>query len=158
MKIRCADPSDYDYVILTLNDWWGGRLMRDMLPRLFFVHFRDTSFIAQEEGEAIGFLIGFLSQAKAEEAYVHFVGVHPGYRRLGIGRALYERFFETVWREGRTIVRCVTSPANRRSIAFHTGIGFRIEGQEESAEGIRVYPEYDGPGNDRVLFVRQLPT
>jgi hypothetical protein len=51
MKIRCADPSDYDHVISTLNDWWGGRLVRDMLPRLFFVHFCDTSFVAEEEGE-----------------------------------------------------------------------------------------------------------
>jgi len=157
MKIRCANPSDYDDVISVLNDWWGGRLMRDMLPRLFFVHFCNTSFVAEEEGEIIGFLIGFLSQAEAEEAYVHFAGVHPGYRRRGVGRALYERFFETVRREGRTIVRCVTSPVNKGSIAFHTGIGFEVEGQERSAEGTKVYPGYDGPGNDRVLFVRQLP-
>jgi hypothetical protein len=32
MKIRCVEPADYDYIISTLNDWWGGRLMCDMLP------------------------------------------------------------------------------------------------------------------------------
>jgi ribosomal protein S18 acetylase RimI-like enzyme len=158
MKIRCAEPADYDYIISTLNDWWGGRLMCDMLPRLFLVHFRDTSFVAEEGGEIIGFLIGFLSQARAKEAYVHFAGVHPGCRGQGVGRALYERFFETVRREGRTIVRCVTSPVNKGSIVFHARIGFKVEGPEGSAQGVGVYPEYDGPGNDRVLFVRQLTT
>jgi GNAT superfamily N-acetyltransferase len=153
MKIRCVDSSDYDHVISTLNDWWGGRMMSDMLPKLFFVHFKDTSFIAEEDGEIVGFLIGFLSQSRPAETYVHFVGVHPDHRKQGIGQALYERFFEAVKQKGRTIVRCVTSPVNKQSIAFHTRIGFQAE---ENTEGVKVHQVYDGPGNDRVLFVKQL--
>lgn len=156
MRIRYAEPSDYDRVISALNDWWGGRLMSDMLPRLFFVHFRGTSFVAEENGKIIGFLVGFLSQTFAEEAYVHFVGVHPDSRRRGVGRALYERFFEAVERHGRPIVRCVTSPVNKASIAFHTRIGFQIEPQNAIADGIAIYPDYDGPAHDRVLFVKKL--
>jgi predicted GNAT superfamily acetyltransferase len=44
--------------------------MRDMLPRLFFVHFRGTSFVAERDGELVGFLAGFLSQTEPEDAYV----------------------------------------------------------------------------------------
>ena len=54
--------------------------MVDMLPKLFFVHFRDTSFVAERDGELAGFLVGFLSQSEPEEAYVHFVGVSPAER------------------------------------------------------------------------------
>jgi predicted GNAT superfamily acetyltransferase len=156
MRIRYAEPSDYDPVVSALNDWWGGRLMSDMLPRLFFVHFRETSFVAEENGEIIGFLAGFLSQTFSDEAYVHFAGVRPDSRSRGVGRALYERFFEVAEQHGRTVVRCVTSPVNKVSIAFHTRIGFQIEPQNMIADGVAVYPDYDGPANDRVLFVRRL--
>ncbi|GIO02197.1 GNAT family N-acetyltransferase [Brevibacillus laterosporus] len=50
--------------------------MGDMLPKLFFEHFTHTSFIAEKNGELIGFLIGFLSQIHTDEAYIHFVGIH----------------------------------------------------------------------------------
>lgn len=46
--IRHAEASDYGSIIAVLNDWWDGRSMADMLPKVFFVHFRDTSFVAEQ--------------------------------------------------------------------------------------------------------------
>jgi predicted GNAT superfamily acetyltransferase len=134
-------------VIAVLDDWWGGRPMRDMLPKLFFVHFRDTSFVAERDGELAGFLVGFLSQAEPEEAYVHFVGVRPGERGSGLGRTLYERFFAVARDRGRTRVTCVTSPRNEGSVAFHRSLGFQ-PGPARAG--------YDGPGEDRVVLFRPL--
>jgi ribosomal protein S18 acetylase RimI-like enzyme len=148
MEIRHAQPSDYGRVIGRINVWWGGRDMAAMLPKLFFVHFEGTSFVVDgEDGQLAGFLIGFLSQTQPDEAYVHFVGVDPERRGEGIGRALYERFFAEARGHGRTIVRCVTSPVNEASVAFHRALGFEVE---------RVAEDYDGPGEDRVLLVRAL--
>ena len=148
MEIRHANPADYGRVIQHVNAWWGGRDMAPMLPKLFFLHFEGTSFVAEdEEGRLVAFLIGFLSQTDPEEAYIHFVGVAPAQRGSGIGRELYERFFAVVAKEGRTRVRCVTSPVNEGSVAFHESLGFVAE---------RVAEDYDGPGEDRVLFVKQL--
>ena len=63
MRIRHAEPADHARVAGVIDEWWGGRRMRDMLPRLFFTHFRDTSFVAEDDlGELAGFLCGFLSQ------------------------------------------------------------------------------------------------
>ena len=147
-QIRHANPTDYGRVIQHVNAWWGGRDMAPMLPKLFFLHFEGTSFVAEDdEGKLVAFLIGFLSQTDPDEAYVHFVGVAPAQRGSGIGRELYERFFAVVAKEGRTRVRCVTSPVNEGSVAFHESLGFVAE---------RVVENYDGPGEDRVLFVRQL--
>lgn len=148
LAIRHAQPSDYGRVIARLDLWWGGRSMQFMLPKLFFVHFEGTSFVVDgEDGQLAGFLIGFLSQTKDDEAYIHFVGVDPERRGEGIGRALYERFFEEAHTHGRSLARCVTSPANEASIAFHRKLGFEVD---------RVVPGYDGPGEDRVLLVRSL--
>lgn len=61
-----------------------------MLPRLFFKHFQDTSFVA-----------------------------------------------------------------DTRSIAFHKAIGFSMI-PADSDQQSNVHKDYDGPGGDRVLFVREL--
>jgi ribosomal protein S18 acetylase RimI-like enzyme len=144
MLIRHAEPADYGRVIEVIDEWWGGRQMAAMLPKLFFVHFRDTSFVAEDGGELAGFLCGFRSQTFADEAYVHFVGVDPQRRGSGLGRELYERFFQAV--APRSVVRAVTSPVNERSIEFHRAIGFEVE---------RVDEDYDGRGESRVLLVRR---
>ena len=122
--------------------------MAPILPKLFFIHFEGTSFVAEDpEGDLLGFVCGFLSQTADDEAYIHFIGVTPEDRGDGLGRALYERFFEAARASGRTSVRCVTSPVNQGSLAFHEAMGFRVE---------RVVEDYDGPGEDRVLLVKQL--
>jgi ribosomal protein S18 acetylase RimI-like enzyme len=146
--IRHAAPADYGRVIQHVNAWWGGREMAPMLPQLFFVHFESTSFVAENDaGELVGFLVGFLSQTHDDEAYVHFVGVAPEQRGTGLGRRLYERFFEAVRAHGRTTVRCVTSPANEESLAFHASLGFAPEKRIE---------DYDGPGEARVVLAKTL--
>lgn len=156
LTIRNVDPTDYQPVISVLNDWWGGRNMSDMLPKLFFVHFRETSFVAEQEGKIIGFLIGFFSQTFPDQAYIHFAGVHPDYRRKGLAGDLYGHFMEMARKHGCRVVRSVTSPVNKLSIAFHLRVGFSIEPGNRVIEGISVAENYDGPGGDRVLFVKPL--
>jgi len=155
IALRPLRPSDHAAVIAVIDDWWGGRRMADMLPRLFFEHFTDTSFAAERAGELAGFLVGFLSQSRPAEAYVHFVGVHPGGRGLGLGRRLYEAFFDAVSARGRTVVRAVTAPVNTGSIAFHRRMGFEVEPGAGDGD-LPVAAGYDGPGQDRVRFVRYL--
>ncbi|WP_299093264.1 GNAT family N-acetyltransferase [uncultured Metabacillus sp.] len=156
MKIRLVKGSDYYAISPLINEWWGGRQMSDKLSKLFFDHFTNTSFVAEKEGEIIGFLIGFLSQSHPNEAYIHFIGVHPDYRKHNMGKTLYNEFFNKVKQNDRNIVRCVTSPVNKASIAYHTKMGFEIEKGDKTINGVSVFTDYDGPNQDRVLFVKQL--
>ncbi|MFD1412430.1 GNAT family N-acetyltransferase [Oceanobacillus jeddahense] len=156
MEIRSLQRSDYDVLIPQINDWWGGRDMAGMLPKLFFNHFKDTSFIVEEDEEIVGFLIGFLSQDKSDEAYIHFVGVHPDYRKKNIGKILYDNFLNKVKMADRKVIRCITSPVNKTSIAFHQKMGFVIEQGDKTVDGVAVKSNYDGVGNDRVLFKKKI--
>lgn len=156
MILRILDEADYKVVIPVIDEWWDGRHMTDMLPKLFFRHFKDTSLIAEEDGKLIGFLIGFVSQSYPNEAYIHFVGIHPDYRKKGLGRKLYLAFFEKVAKKGCQVVHCVTSPVNKDSIHFHTRMGFKIEKGDSKVDGIQVNTDYDGSGQDRVVFSRKL--
>jgi ribosomal protein S18 acetylase RimI-like enzyme len=156
MHLRHAEPDDYYFINSVINDWWGGRQLRDLLPKLFFIHFRDTSFIIEQNGEIIGFLNGFFSQTYPDQAYIHFVGVHPNHRHAGVARLLYEKFFEVARVAGRTTVQCITSPINKNSIAFHRRMGFEIEPGDGQEDGISVHTNYDGKGESRVLFIKRL--
>jgi ribosomal protein S18 acetylase RimI-like enzyme len=157
MQYRNTEESDYEYVIERLNLWWGGRNMADMLPRLFFTYFRDSSYICFDGNRIVGFLVGFVSDAVKETGYVHFVGVDPEYRRTSIARKLYSKFFEYCKSKGVCFVKCVTSPVNTVSIAFHQRLGFKASSYDVQGNPVPVL-NYDGPGEHRVLFKLQLGT
>ena len=155
-QIRQLSTADYPFVISVIDQWWGGRQMADKLPRLFFEHFTDTSFAAERDGRLAGFLAGFISQSRPGEAYIHFVGVDPAERGSGLGCLLYEAFFAAAEARGCVLVRAVTSPANRGSVAFHQRMGFRLEPGDAEIDGIPFSSGYDGHGGDRVRFIRSL--
>ncbi|MCK6208700.1 GNAT family N-acetyltransferase [Bacillus infantis] len=156
MEIRNVKSFDYYVISPLINEWWGGRQMSNMLPKLFFDHFNHTSFIAEKDGQIIGFLIGFLSQSNTDAAYIHFIGVDPEYRKNHIGKQLYNEFFNMVKKNNRSVVRAVTSPVNKVSIAYHTKMGFDIENGDKELDGVPVFSDYDGPNEDRVLFVKRM--
>ncbi|WP_117148784.1 MULTISPECIES: GNAT family N-acetyltransferase [Paraliobacillus] len=154
MLIRNIKSDDSEKITPLLHDWWGGRDMS--IPRLFFNHFQDTSFVIEADHKIIGFLIGFESQSKRGEAYIHFVGVEPSFRNKKIANKLYNLFIEEVKKNGVNKLTCITSIVNKNSIAFHTRIGFDIVPGDKKIDGINVHSNYDGVGVDRVLFVKQL--
>ncbi len=154
--LRHVHPADYDRVLAVVDEWWGGRPMAARLSHVFFSHFRPTSFVLENDGLLLAFLLGFVSQTYPEEAYIHFVGVHPAYRRLGLGRRLYEAFFAAASMSGCGWARSVTSPANHDSIAFHKAMGFRLQHGDVVDDGVPVNVDYAGAGGHRVVFLCEL--
>ena len=156
VEFRNIREEDYLPIISVIDDWWGGRHMADMLPRLFFLHFQDTSFVVTDGDRIVGFVVGLVSQTHPSQAYVHFVGVHPDYRKQGLGKALYEKFFATVKERGCSEVHAVTSPVNKASIEFHARMGFEIEEGDAAVDGVRVKRDYDGSGQGSVRFKHRV--
>lgn len=155
IRIRTAVPADYDRIAPVLDAWWG-RPVLPSLPRLFLDHFHGTSLIAEragargdaEQDRLAGFLIGFPSGSlPPERAYLHFVGVAPDARAIGLGRQLYQEFFARMRALGCRHVSAITAPSNAASIAFHRRLGFTVS---DPIEG------YNGPGTRIVRFDREL--
>jgi ribosomal protein S18 acetylase RimI-like enzyme len=143
---RMARPGDYDAIAAVVNDWWG-RPVLGAIPRLFLDHFCRTSLVVEDSDGLLAFLVGILSPSDAGQAYIHFVGVAPRARSLGLGRRLYEEFFTLARDDGRTVVKALTAPVNTESIAFHQAMGFTVTGP---------VPDYEGPGRDYMVFERRL--
>ena len=157
--VRQPTEADHSHVLEVLADWWPtGSATADpmrlasLAQRLFFRHFATGSQLVERGDE----LIGFLSPTHADEGYIHLVGVAPTARGSGLARYLYLRFFEYCREHGRTSVRAITSPGNAGSYAFHTALGFTAEPGHTWFEARPIQVDYDGPGLDRISFVRRI--
>lgn len=146
LRIRAATEGDHPRVLAVADQWWGGRPIAWLAQRLFFEHFADTSLIAEDDSGLAGFLIGFLSQSRPDEAYIHMVATRFDRRRAGLARDLYTQFFELARAAGRGVVTCITAPENGTSIAFHVALGFSAH----------LYPDHAGPRADRIIFRADL--
>ena len=143
---RPAKPADYDAIAAAIDEWWG-RPVLAALPRLFLDLFHHTSLVVDGPAGPVGFLVGILSPADRQRAYIHFVGVAPARRRQRLADLLYSEFFALARADGRTSVSAVTAPGNATSIRFHQAMGFTVSDP---------VPDYNGPGRELVVFQRGL--
>lgn len=159
LTFRRPTEADHPRLAGVIDEWWGGRRMRALLPRLWLQHFSSTSWVVERiDGRIEGFVVAFISQDDPSIGYVHMIAANPNRRRSGIGRALYERAFSDLAGHGARRVTAVTWPGNRQSVAFHLAMGFHIDDGPGTQKiySITAYPDYDGEGEDRVVFLRDL--
>lgn len=159
ITFRRPTEDDYAAIVRVVDDWWGGRNLSQLLPRLWLQHFTGTSWLAEgPDGRIAGFLVGFLSPDHPETAYCHMIATNPNLRRAGLGAALYDRFYEDARAGGRTEVKAVTWPGNRVSLAFHRSIGFEIAKGPGSQNlyGTPAQAGYDFDTEDRAILVRRI--
>lgn len=159
LVFRRPIEADHARIHGVVDEWWGGRRLRDLLPRLWLQHFTGTSWVAEDvDGRLRGFVIAFISQDDPATGYVHMIATDPNARGRGIGRALYERSLADLAAHGARRVTAITWPGNRISIAFHRAVGFRVDDGPGTLPlyGTPAYPDYDGAGEDRVVFRRDL--
>ncbi|MCZ7683279.1 MAG: GNAT family N-acetyltransferase [Sandaracinaceae bacterium] len=145
MIIRGIKKEDFDYVVSVLDRWWGGPSGERAHP-IFFYELGEMALIAEEGGEVLGFLLGFLAPTQPPVAYVHLVGIHPDHRRRGVGKDLYEHFTRRARAAGAERIKAITTVGNEGSIRFHEALGFAV----------REDPDYAGAGRSRVVFTKDL--
>lgn len=158
-RFRRPVEADHAQLVGRVDEWWGGRKLHQLLPRLWLQHFTGTSWVVEDQnGSPIGFLVGFVSPDHPDQAYVHMVATSPNHRGAGLGRALYERFFDDVRARGIHRVTAITWPGNRISVSFHRAMGFTpFDGPgTQRLYGTPAYADYDAEGDDRVVFSREV--
>ena len=145
MRTRGITKADFDFVVTVLDRWWGGPSGERAHP-MFVYEFGDQALIAEDDGETIGFLLGFVCPATPPTGYVHLVGIHPDYRRRGVGKILYQTFEEDCRKAGCKGLKAITTTGNEGSIAFHRATGWTVN----------LVEDYAGPARPRVVFEKSL--
>ncbi len=156
MNLRHVTNADYEQALALTEALWDGRPRHERLSRLFFLQFAPVSFALETDGNLVGLLIGLLSHTRPDEAVVHFVAVDPAYRRQGLGRRMYERFFAAALLHHCRAVRAHLVPADREAIAFHLALGFEPLPGDTQVDGIPVWSDYTGRGGHRVILWRPV--
>ena len=147
--------SDFDRIVEVIDHWWGGPIGTFAHP-IFFYELGDQALVIEQGTDMIGFLFGFVvppvgpptatPSDVTRTGYVHLVGIHPDYRRRGVGRQLYDRFVSEC-RAARCLrMKAITTPGNEGSIRFHVALGWNAQDIED----------YAGPGRRRIVFTKQL--
>jgi GNAT superfamily N-acetyltransferase len=155
MNVRRITKGDFDRIVEVIDHWWGGPISTFAHP-IFFYELGEEALVVEQGADMIGFLLGFLvaspraeSEARqkgARTGYVHLVGIHPDYRRRGVGRLLYDRFTQEC-RDAKCVrMKAITTPGNEGSIRFHLALGWNVHEVDD----------YAGLGRRRIVFTKEL--
>jgi L-amino acid N-acyltransferase YncA len=156
MNVDQMQIDDFFEIKQRLKEFWGDRyqLFEQMHHPMLFYEFGKTAYVVKSENKVVAYLLGLLPQT-SETAYVHLMAVQFNHRKNKYGSALYDHFISYARAKGYKKVKAITSPTNVNSIEFHRKIGMVLQG-DENQEGIRVVRDYSGPGEDRVVFEKQI--
>jgi GNAT superfamily N-acetyltransferase len=145
ITLRPMTKSDFDHLSTVLDRWWGGPGAQRAEPHLFH-ELGANAVVAEEDGQMAGFLLGFVVPRSPPLGYIHLVGIHPEYRRRGVGKRLYARFEEKCRAAGAKKLKAISPVGHEGALRFHQALGF------EATED----PNYAGSGRARVVYERDL--
>jgi len=129
-------------------DEWFGHPVGLVMHRLFFDQLGPSGvWLEDTGGRPAGFLLGLVSEAEPDLAYVHMHVVAPAWRGTGAGELLYREFCGRAAARGCRRVRALAAPDRLASQRFHERLGF---------VGTPA-PGHLGPGADRIVYERALP-
>jgi ribosomal protein S18 acetylase RimI-like enzyme len=154
MELLNCTKDDFDQIITDFHEFWGSNRTLHLHHPTLIYEFGNTAFVFKEGNEVCAYLFGFYSQTQPV-AYVHIIAVRNNYRRHGFGRKLYEHFIKYARENHCSKIKAITRPTNLESIAFHKKIGMELTG-DGVIDGIPVVLNYGGPGEHRVVFMRDI--
>ena len=158
-RFRRPTEADHRRLVDLVDDWFGGRRVRDEFARFWFRDFASTSWLAEtEDGEIAGILIGYLAPDEPTRAVIHLLATNPNLRRRGVGRALVERFAADVQGRGAERLVVVVRPDEPIAVRFLRALGFAPDAGPgtQLLYGVPAYPDYERVGEDRAIFRRSI--
>ena len=147
MRARPLRTDDYTRARAVVEGWFGHPVGL-VMHRLFFDQLGPSGvWLETDDGAPAGFLLGLVSEAEPDLAYVHMHVVDPALRGRRLGDVLYREFAARAAARGCRRIRALAAPDRAASRRFHERLGFT--GRWE--------PGYLGPGGDRFVYERPLP-
>jgi len=129
LHIRQMTPADIPFgmEIKTAAGW--NQVESDW--RAFLSYNPDGCFIAEWDGQRVGTTTTTIHDGKV--AWIGMVLVHPGFRRLGIGKALLKHCIAWLQQRGVPCIKLDATPAGK---TVYVPLGFRDEYELERVETV----------------------
>lgn len=145
LSVRPLSKEDYNVIVSVIDHWWGGPSTALAHPMFFYELGKLARVAETPNGDLAGFLLGFVCP-DTRLGYVHLVGIHPNFRRRGVGKLLYASFEQACKDSGSSSLKAISMPANEASIRFHQALGWSMEHDDN----------YAGLGRARVVFTKSI--
>jgi GNAT superfamily N-acetyltransferase len=145
IEIAPVTMAQFQQVLADHARYWGERDLRALHLHALVQEFPLTSLVAVADDGVRGYIFGFVTPDRV--GYVHLIATRDDARGTGLGRNLYDAFIDAAREQGAVRLKAITSVGNTGSIAFHRSLGFDVH----------VIEDYNGPGQTRVVFTRDLP-
>jgi L-amino acid N-acyltransferase YncA len=91
------------------------------------------SYVAREDGQIVGFVFAQMIDHVSnipKAVWVENIGVHPSYRRRGIGYQLMKKVSVEGKKMGAKAVQSTIMPENAKSMMLHKKIGFFLDARK----------------------------
>lgn len=122
-----------------LNSPYSNLLIISLLPNTAISHQTDNI----EDKNSLNLVgLGCLN-AILEEAHITMIGIHPDFRGLGLGKAMFYALLLTAWRRGLERATLEVSVSNNSAISLYKKFGFREAGRR---------PKYYATGEDALIL------
>ena len=154
MEITNCTKQDFDRILTDFGRFWDSDRTIALHHPILLYEFGNSAFVIRQEGEVVAYLFGFLSQTEPV-GYIQLLAVRQDHRKQGLGRMLYQHFEQYALEHGCRRLKAITSPVNTLSINFHRSIGMMPTGEPDK-QGIPLIKDYSGPGQDRVVFSKDI--
>ena len=154
MEILFCTKTDFDQILTDIVDFWGSDRTLGIHHPMFIYEFGNTAFVVKDGERVVAYLFGFFSQTESA-GYIHLIGVRKSHQGRGLCKRLYDNFEAIAKRHGCSKLKAMTTVGNQASISFHKKIGMKLLG-EKNVDGIEVVKDYSAPGQDRVVFEKDL--
>lgn len=115
-------------------------------------YFADTCVVAEEDGEPLGFILGYRMPERPESVFVWQVTTSPAARGRGLATSMMAELLQRHARQGGSFLEATVTPSNTASQRLFRGVARKLGVPcEESLE----FPADLFPGDDHeeeVLF------
>jgi GNAT superfamily N-acetyltransferase len=136
MRIRLFRKGDTDSVLELANKYAAFDGTTSEADLAVTAHFRRGFWVAEDEGEVVGFAYGYFREVPGEilerwrsskVGQVELMTVHPEYRSSGVGRSLLSRLLKEFKTAGAdmAILNCPASAPEAR--ALYEDMGFDVK-------------------------------
>jgi len=128
--------------------------------KIILRYFGDYCFIAENEGQIIGFAMGIVPQSLPGTFFLWEVGVAPSYQRRGIGGILVREVENEVRKKGLTRIELTIDPVNIPSQKLFEKMGYKNisekVGKTIEVEGKLAVRDYYKPGRHFMVYEKRI--
>ena len=160
MRIRKTAQEDF----LRVHEFTAGCPPMENYPehvyKILLRYFGDYCFIAEENEQIIGFVLGIVPQSFEGTYFLWDIGVTPSYRGKGIGKRLVREVENELSKMGFKRIELTIDPANLPSRKLFEKMGFKNiserVGKTIEVQGNLSVKDYYKPGRHFMVFEKLI--